>query len=130
MRTLPLVNPAAEPFLRGRFAPIHDELDAEDLVIDGVLPSELTGAYLRNGPNPRFPPMGSYTFPMEGDAMVHGIWLEGGRAGYRNRWVQTQGLQAEERAGRALFGGLLTPSFVDPKLLGPGPDPGWPMKLD
>jgi len=32
--------------------PGPDEIDAVDLPVDGVLPSELTGRYLRNGPNP------------------------------------------------------------------------------
>jgi hypothetical protein len=39
-------------------------------------------------------------------------------------------MAAEERAGRALYGGLLTPAFVDVDRLGPDPDPGWPFRLD
>ncbi len=130
MRTLTPVNPADNAHLRGCFAPVHREITADDLAVEGALPPDLTGAYLRNGPNPKFTPLGSYTFPLEGDAMIHGVWLEGGRARYRNRWVRTQGLLAEERAGHALFGGLMTPAFVDRALLGPDPDPGWPLKLD
>ena len=91
---------------------------------------DLTGAYFRNGPNPRFTPLGSYTYPLEGDAMVHGLWIENGRARYANRWVRTKGMAAEERAGRALYGGLMSPAFVDLDLLGPDPDPGWPFRLD
>ena len=45
--------------------------------------------------------------------MLHAVWIENGQARYRNRWVRTQSLAAEEKAGRALFGGLLTPAFVD-----------------
>lgn len=129
-RTLQPVDLAANAHLRGRFAPVYEELDAADLEVEGSVPADLTGAYLRNGPNPRFPPLGSYTYPLEGDAMIHGVWLEGGRARYRNRWVRTKGMEAEERAGRALFGGVMTPSFVDMSLLGPDPDPGWPFRLD
>ena len=44
--------------------------------------------------------------------------------------VRTQSLLAEERAGRALFGGLMTPAFPDQSLLGDDPDPGYPFKLD
>ena len=62
--------------------------------------------------------------------MVHGLWLENGHARYANRWVRTRGMAAEERAGRALYGGLLTPAFVDVDRLGPDPDPGWPFRLD
>ncbi len=49
---------------------------------------------------------------------------------YANRWVRTKGMAAEERAGRSLYGGLMTPAFVDTALLGPDPDPGWPFRLD
>jgi len=61
--------------------------------------------------------------------MIHAVWISGGRARYRNRWIWTNGLRAEERAGRALYGGIMTPAFVDQGLLGPDPDPGWPIDL-
>ncbi len=127
---LRLVDPTTNPHLSGRFAPVHAEIQAEVTVVDGEIPTDLAGGYLRNGPNPKFPPLGSYTYPMEGDGMLHGLWFEDGRVRYRNRWVTTNALAAEERAGRALYGGLLTPTFVDQSLLGPDPDPGWPTKLD
>jgi carotenoid cleavage dioxygenase len=124
------VDPATVVELSGRFEPVDIEIDATELPVAGELPSDLTGSYFRNGPNPRFTPLGSYTYPLEGDGMVHGLWLEEGRARYANRWVRTRGMNAEEKAGRALFGGLLTPAFVDTGLLGPDPDPGWPFRLD
>ncbi len=129
-RDLQPVDPSTIPELCGRFEPVAHEIDADDLPVEGSLPDELTGAYFRNGPNPRFTPLGSYTYPLEGDAMIHGLWIEGGRARYANRWVRTQGMAAEERAGHALYGGLVTPAFVDMDLLGPDPDPGWPNRLD
>jgi hypothetical protein len=95
-----------------------------------MLPEDLVGHYFRNGPNPEFTPLGSYTFPLEGDGMIHGVWLEAGQAHYANHWLRTNGLKAEERAGKALYGGIMTPAFVDMSLLGDDPDPGWPFKLD
>jgi hypothetical protein len=97
---LALVDPTENPHLTGRFAPVTEEIDAAGVRVEGDLPAELAGAYLRNGPNPKFPPLGSYTYPMEGDGMLHGVWFEGGRARYANRYVRTQSLLAEERAGR------------------------------
>ena len=76
---------------------------AEKLEVTGHLPEQLSGAYLRNGSNPQFAPLGAYHW-FDGDGMVHGVYLEGGRARYRNRWVETPGLLHERRAGRALFG--------------------------
>ena len=127
---LSTVDPAASPYLSGRYAPVRQEADAGDLQVEGSLPADIDGVFMRNGPNPKFPPLGSYTYPLEGDGMIHAVWIGGGKARYRNRWVQTNGLRAEERAGRALYGGLMTPAFVDQGLLGPDPDPGWPVKLD
>jgi carotenoid cleavage dioxygenase-like enzyme len=125
------VDPTTHPYLSGRFAPISDEIEASDLDVEGTLPEGLVGAYLRNGPNEMFPPLGSYSFPMEGDAMVHGVWLDGeGGARYKNRWVRTKGMAADIAAGRDIFGGLMSPAFVDTKLLGDDPDPGWPFRLD
>ena len=131
MTTLKPVDVAAEPYLSGRFASVPDEVDAVGLTVEGDLPDGLVGAYLRNGPNPMFPPLGSYTFPMEGDAMIHGVWFDGeGGVKYRNRWVRTKGMAADITAGKDIFGGLMTPAFVDPSLLGTAPDPGWPYRLD
>jgi carotenoid cleavage dioxygenase len=124
------VDASTIPQLCGRFEPVGREIEAVDLPVEGLLPFDLNGAYLRNGPNPRFTPLGSYTYPLEGDAMIHGLWIEGGKARYANRWVRTKGMVAEERAGRSLYGGLMTPAFVDTALLGPDPDPGWPFRLD
>lgn len=100
-------DPSAEHMLNGIFAPIADEIDAPQLqVTQGAVPRDLSGAYLRNGPNPRFSPIGSYTFPLDGDAMVHGLWFDDGAVRYANRFVRTPVMAAEERAGRALWGGV------------------------
>ena len=131
MADLKPVDPSNEPYLSGRFAPISDEIEVGQLEVEGTLPDGLVGAYLRNGPNEMFPPLGSYSYPMEGDAMVHGVWFDGeGGARYKNRWVRTKGMAADIAAGGDIFGGLVTPAFVDMELLGDDPDPGWPFRLD
>ena len=48
----------------------------------------------------------------DGDGMLHGVRIQDGKASYRNRYVQTVGWQAEKRAGKALWGGLLDPPDV------------------
>ncbi len=117
------IDPAGNPYLSGAFAPVDDEIDAADLPVVGKIPEDLRGVYLRNGPNPKFPPLGSYTYPLDGDGMIHGVWLADGRARYRNRYVLTKGLKAEIRAGRALWGGLMTFAMPPADLAGPDPDP-------
>ena len=71
---------------RGNYAPVPDELTAESLTVEGAIPPELDGWYLRNGPNPREASGHWFT----GDGMLHGVRIEGGVAKwYRNRWVRT-----------------------------------------
>lgn len=101
---------ATDPFLTGIFAPQRSELAATPVTVtSGEIPRDLAGTYYRNGPNARFAPIGSYTFPLDGDGMIHALTFENGRATYRNRFVRTPSVRAEERAGRALWGGLMTP---------------------
>lgn len=83
-------------YLRGLYAPVHDELTVTDLEVTGSIPPELSGRYLRNGSNPVAGSPGHWFF---GDGMVHGVRLRAGRAEwYRNRWVRTtkfeRGLEA------------------------------------
>lgn len=75
------------PHMLGNFAPVPDELTVTDLAVTGAIPPELTGWYLRNGPNPREAASAHWFM---GDGMVHGVRLDNGRAvSYRNRWVRT-----------------------------------------
>lgn len=113
------VDVTTNPYLQGLFAPVLDETDAADLQVVGALPAEMNGLYLRNGPNPRFTPLGSYVYPLDGDGMVHGVWVRDGCARYANRFVRTPALQAEERAGRALWGGLMSGVIPGPDQVGP-----------
>ncbi len=73
-------------FQRGNNAPVADELTEYDLPVEGAIPPELDGWYLRNGPNPRQATAHWFT----GDGMIHGVRIEDGAAKwYRNRWVRT-----------------------------------------
>lgn len=87
---------ATPPYLAGNYAPVTDELTAQELAVTGSVPRELTGWYLRNGPNPRDAASGHW---FAGDGMVHGVRLENGRAtSYRNRWVRTRSFTGEVTA--------------------------------
>lgn len=72
---------------QGNLAPVHEEVTAFDLPVEGVIPPELNGLYARNGANPR---EGHASHWFMGDGMLHGVSLKDGRAEwYRNRWVRT-----------------------------------------
>lgn len=108
------------PHLSGNFLPVQREVDVGDLkVTAGRIPPDLRGVYMRNGPNPQFKPI-SFAYPLDGDGMIHAVYLEGGKARYRNRFVQTAGLAIERRAGHAVYGSFTHPVPIDPAVFRPG----------
>lgn len=82
-------------FLTGIHTPMHDERTLTDLAVTGTIPPELSGRYVRIGPNPFKPdPRGYHWFV--GDGMVHGLRLKDGKAvWYRNRYIRSQELEGE-----------------------------------
>ena len=71
---------STNPFLSGNLAPVDVETTAFDLRVTGKLPDELSGRYLRNGPNPigQVNPDSYHWFL--GSGMVHGIRINYGKA--------------------------------------------------
>ncbi|PRZ41457.1 carotenoid cleavage dioxygenase [Antricoccus suffuscus] len=117
---LGLVDAAADPHLSGAFEPVVDEVELPGLTVIGELPVELNGMYVRNGPNPRFTPLGSYLYPIDGDGMVHRMQIADGTAAYSNRFVRTPAMDLEEQRGRALWPGIMSGGGLpDPADVGP-----------
>ena len=79
--------------LRGNWAPVQDEITETELIVEGTIPSQLEGVYIRTGPNPK---SGTSPHWFMGDGMVHGVRLfQGNAAWYRNRFVQTPNITDE-----------------------------------
>ncbi len=100
------------PSLRGGFAPVAKEVTTSELQIEGDLPQDLNGLYVRNGPNRQFAAPGRYHF-FDGDGMLHALRFDRGRVEYSNRWVLTDGLSEERAAGCALWQGVKDPPRQD-----------------
>ena len=80
--------------LRGNYAPVFDELTLTELEVQGAIPAELTGLYVRNGANPKSGKSPHWFF---GDGMLHGLRIDGGAASwYRNRYVRTPKLAGDD----------------------------------
>jgi carotenoid cleavage dioxygenase len=114
--TLPPVKatlqPSNHPYLNGAWTPQHAEVTATDLdVIEGRIPDDIDGIYLRNTENQLHQPLGRY-HPFDGDGMIHQIDFSGGKASYRNRFIRTRCFQAEQDAGGSLWGGLMDKSSL------------------
>jgi len=107
------------PFLQGLMAPVFDERDDDQLEVVGQIPAALRGMFVRTGPNQQFAPLGAY-HPFDGDGMLHAVYLEDGKARYRNRWVESRGLLAERARGHACYGGMSNFKFPDSDVLQEG----------
>ncbi|MEH6636927.1 MAG: carotenoid oxygenase family protein [Halioglobus sp.] len=77
----------------GNYPPVTEEVSETALKVEGSIPPELNGLYVRNGPNAW---QGSTDHFFMGDGMLHGLRLENGQAKwYKNRYVQTPKLYQE-----------------------------------
>ena len=72
--------------LQGNWAPVEKELSENNLEIKGEIPKDLSGLFVRNGFNPVSGYSDHWFF---GNGMLHGVYLEDGKASYKNRYVRT-----------------------------------------
>ena len=94
------------PYRTGPWRPQTAEWRADDLVaVEGEIPADLDGIYLRNTENPLHPALKSY-HPFDGDGMLHVVGFRDGTAFYRNRFIRTEAFEAEQEAGQTLWPGL------------------------
>src|ERR1700733_11218234 len=112
------LKPSNHPYLNGPWTPLLEEVNASDLdVIEGKIPADIDGVYLRNTENQIHQPLGRF-HPFDGDGMIHQIDFANGAATYRNRFVRTRGFEAEQEAGGSLWGGLADQTSLRKR-------PGW-----
>ena len=102
------------PYRTGAWRPQNREWTATNMVVEGTIPDDLNGVYLRNTENPLVPAAERY-HPFDGDGMIHSMYFSNGAAEYRNRLIRTQGLLAELDAGGPLWSGLAESPLVAPR---------------
>jgi carotenoid cleavage dioxygenase-like enzyme len=97
------------PYRTGPWRPQTTEWWADGLaVLEGEIPTDLDGIYLRNTENPLHASLKFY-HPFDGDGMIHIVGFRDGTAFYRNRFIRTEGFLAENEEGRSLWAGLAEP---------------------
>ena len=75
-------------YLQGNYAPVKEIITEDNLEVVGSIPKELSGLYLRNGPNPIGSPNVKKYHWFTGEGMLHGVKIDEGKAiWYRNRLV-------------------------------------------
>jgi carotenoid cleavage dioxygenase-like enzyme len=97
------------PYLHGPLGPTKFEHTVDELVVlEGKVPDDLTGVYIRNGANPRFESKGPHHW-FDGDGMLHALSFKNGKAAYRNRWIRTKHFNMESEAQNILWPGYAMP---------------------
>lgn len=99
------LKPTFHPYLTGAWKPNKKEYTATDMQVIGTIPKDIDGVYIRNTENPAHQAIGLY-HPFDGDGMLHSVSFKDGKAEYRNRFVRTDGFEAEQKAGKALWQGI------------------------
>lgn len=102
------VDRVDNPYLHGIHAPIVHETRATKLEVEGELPGDLYGAFVRNGPNAVFEPSNQYHW-FDGDGMVHAVQFRDGEASYCSRLIETKGLEDERRVEHSIWPGIMGP---------------------
>ena len=85
------------------FLPIHTEVTHAKVVVEGEIPADLQGLYLRNGTNSLYTDNDSRRHMFNGSGMIHQINIDQGKALYTNRYNQTPRYKAEKAAGKELY---------------------------
>ena len=92
-------SPTVKFWQQGNFRPVAEEVTVTELKVEGSIPPELSGLYVRNGTNSS---SGVAEHFFGGDGMIHGVRLENGKAGwYRNRYIDTPVYRKETGGFRA-----------------------------
>ena len=75
-------------YLQGNYAPVKNLISETGLKVTGEIPKDLSGLFLRNGPNPMSSVNEKKHHWFLGEGMLHGIRLDSGNAlWYKNRLV-------------------------------------------
>jgi len=107
------------PLYRGWGAPLRVESDIRDLeLVQGEVPSELSGTLYRCGPDRQYPPMVKDDIFIDGEGMAHMFRFQNGHVDYRSRWVRNERFVLQERARRSLFGRYRNRYTNDPSVAG------------
>ncbi len=93
------------PYRTGVWQPQHKTFEAWDMRVEGQIPDDLSGVYIRNTETAVFEPIKRY-HPFDGDALLHAISFGNGEARYASEFVHTDGFLAEQEAKRSLWAGI------------------------
>ena len=88
-----------------------------DCEVEGEIPSDLSGAFYRVGPDAQYP-IRQGNIPFDGEGHASMFRIRNGRCDYRTRFVKNDRWLAQNEAGRILFPMYRNPAMDDPSVRG------------
>ncbi|KAI8470373.1 MAG: carotenoid oxygenase [Monoraphidium minutum] len=83
------------------------DYDVDPAWVEGTIPSDLVGTYVRNGPGLQVNTGKTQRHTFDGDGMILSFCFPGGEGGgavrFKNKFVRTKGFVEEQAVGRPLF---------------------------
>jgi carotenoid cleavage dioxygenase len=103
----------------GYFQPERFEADIYDCEVQGQVPKDLNGAFIRLGGEFLYPPLFKDDAPLNSDGYLSMFRFRNGVVDYKGRWVKTHRYQAQRAANRQLYGYYRNPFTDDPSVRDP-----------
>ncbi|KAM0331471.1 hypothetical protein ACHAQA_003147 [Verticillium albo-atrum] len=97
----------------GASRPFRADAEIEDVEVEGEIPKELDGTFYRVMQDPYYERDyyldGSKTIPFDGDGSISAFRVKDQKVSFIQKYIMTERLVAERKAGRSLFGMFLSP---------------------
>ncbi|MDH2435954.1 carotenoid oxygenase family protein [Pokkaliibacter sp. MBI-7] len=92
------------PDFKGPLAPVRIEGKVINLEVQGTIPKDIKGTFIRVQPDPLYPPMLGNDIFFNGDGVVSSFQFSDGHVDLVQRYVETDRLKLQRDAERSLFG--------------------------
>lgn len=102
------------PARAGFFSPERFEADVYDCEVEGLIPPDLDGAFVRVGGSWFYPGKNGDTNPFSAEGYVSAFRIRKGIADYKGRWVRTPRFLNNLAQRRQLYGRYRNPATNDP----------------
>lgn len=107
---------SGQPMTRGFGSPQRFDADIFDCEVEGTLPADLVGAFVRLGGEWYYPPKFQDDAPLNSDGYISMFRFHGGRVSYKGRFVRTERFENNLKAGRQLYGYYRNATTDDPSV--------------
>ncbi len=107
-----MVTKFSKPEAQGFFAPQRFDAELLDCEVEGTIPSDMDGAFVRVGGEFYYPPKFPDDAFLHSDGYISSFRIKNGRVSYKGRFVHTPRFDANLAAGHQQFGYYRNP-FTD-----------------